>query len=52
MFVEFPKPMRTGLCFWCFEPIIADQPGGHDPRHEDGTPYRRCDTALKIDHAW
>ncbi len=34
---------QTGLCFWCFEPIEAHQPGGRNPRHvRDNVPYGKC----------
>jgi hypothetical protein len=38
-----PATMETGVCFFCREPIIADQPGGVSPRHKKtGVPYGKC----------
>ncbi len=31
--------LQTGLCFYCCEPLIADQPGGRSVQHVDGRPY-------------
>jgi hypothetical protein len=37
---------RTGICFFCLEPIEAVQPGGKYARHSaDGTPYGECEQA-------
>jgi hypothetical protein len=38
----------TGRCFYCFQPIGADQPGGLNPRHvSDNVPYGECEPARK-----
>ena len=31
-----------GFCFYCFQPITADQPGGANPRHINGGLYGHC----------
>lgn len=46
--VEQPKEWTeiVGRCFYCHEALIADQPGGHHPRHQTGIPYGLCRQAM------
>lgn len=37
---------RSASCYYCFKPLIADQPGGQNPRHTDGVPYGKCPPAI------
>jgi hypothetical protein len=37
----------VGLCFYCHQPLIADQPRGLNPRHQDGIPYGLCQPRLR-----
>lgn len=40
---EFRTHSKTGLCFYCLEPIEALQPGGLNPRHvADQVAYGQC----------
>lgn len=35
-------------CFYCREILIADQPGGRNPRHQyEGVPYGMCPEAIQ-----
>jgi len=34
-------------CGYCLETLLADQPGGRNVRHTDGTPYGQCRQAIR-----
>jgi len=38
----------SGHCFFCWQPLMAVQPGGHNVEHAaDGVPYGECLEAIK-----
>jgi hypothetical protein len=44
-----PHTRTTGICFYCWMPLEADQPGGRNPRHvHNQVPYGQCPEALEM----
>jgi hypothetical protein len=44
-----PYTRMTGICFYCWMPLEADQPGGRNPRHvHNQVPYGQCPQALEM----